>query len=60
MLNYEYTTTKVLIGLFFIKFDIPFVYKTEWTPSANKNLMLMVVASSSKDGDQYKGQSATG
>jgi Putative carbohydrate metabolism domain len=39
----------------FTKFDIPFVYKTGQTPAANKNLMLTIVASSSKDGDYYKG-----
>ncbi|RWU10816.1 PCMD domain-containing protein [Pedobacter chitinilyticus] len=39
----------------FTKFDIPFVYKNGQLPAANKNLMLAIVASSSKDGDHYKG-----
>jgi len=39
----------------FTKFDIPFVYKTGWMPATGKNLMLTIVASSSKDGDHYKG-----
>lgn len=39
----------------FTKFDIPFIYKTGQVPSSNKNLMLTIVASSSKDGDHYKG-----
>ncbi|PTS93597.1 hypothetical protein DBR11_24970 [Pedobacter sp. HMWF019] len=39
----------------FTKFDIPFTYKAGRTPATNKNLMLAIVASSSKDGDHYKG-----
>lgn len=37
----------------FTKFDIPFTYKAGKT--APKNLMVAIVASSSKDGDHYKG-----
>lgn len=38
----------------FTRFDIPFVYKTGWNTSA-KNLMMAIVASSSKEGDHYRG-----
>lgn len=38
----------------FTKFDIPFVYKQGWDSTA-KNLLITIVASSSKEGDQYRG-----
>ena len=39
----------------FTKFDIPFVYKAGWKPSPSDHLLLTIVASSSKEGDHYKG-----
>jgi len=38
----------------FTKFDIPFVYKGGWIASG-KNLMMAIIASSSKEGDHYRG-----
>ena len=38
----------------FTKFDIPFVYKDGWDGSA-KDLMIAIVASSSAEGDHYRG-----
>lgn len=39
----------------FTKFDLPFVYKTGWTAQPGTKLMLAIVASSSKEGDHYRG-----
>lgn len=38
----------------FTKFNIPFQYKAGWDSSAN-NLMMAIIASSSIDGDRYRG-----
>lgn len=38
----------------FTRFDIPFVYKDGWDGHAN-NLMMAIVASSSSEGDHYRG-----
>jgi len=39
----------------FTKFEIPFVYKQGWTAQPGSKLMMTIVASSSKEGDRYRG-----
>jgi hypothetical protein len=41
------------IGTEFIKFELPFVYTD--TANINKNMMVAIVLSSSKEGDRYRG-----
>ncbi|MBB6328248.1 hypothetical protein FHS59_003891 [Algoriphagus iocasae] len=38
----------------YTKFDIPFIYKADWDSTAT-NLMVAIVASSSSEGDRYRG-----